>query len=49
MGVSGPLLYYKAVVDITAMFRERTLLVPHYMEDKEMKKALYHDMVQDDI
>ena len=39
----------ESVAEITANFRERTLLVPQYMGDKEMKKTQYHDMLRADI
>ena len=39
----------KTVAEITAKFRERGLLVPHYATDKDMKKVRYHDMLRDDI
>lgn len=29
----------KSVVEITSMFRESVLLVPHYVADENMKKA----------
>ena len=34
---------------ITARFRERALLVPQYVVDKEMKKARYHEALRSDI
>ena len=37
------------VAEITAKFRERTLLVPQYAADEEMKKMRFHDMLWDDI
>lgn len=37
------------VAEITAMFRERTLLVPKYTVDEEIKKKRFHDMLRDDI
>ena len=39
----------KTVAEITAMFSERALLVPQYVEDDEMKKAWYHEMLRSDI
>ena len=37
------------VVEITAMFNERALLVPQYVADAEIKKDRYHDMLRSDI
>lgn len=37
------------MVEITANFRKRDLLVPQYVVDKEMKKTRYHDMLRDSI
>ena len=37
------------VVEITAMFRDRVLLVPQYVADEEMKKSRYHKMLRSDI
>ena len=37
------------VVEITAKFRERALLVPQYVANEEMKKTRYHSMLRDDI
>ena len=34
----------ESVGKITAKFRERSLLVPQYASDEEMKKTWYHDM-----
>ena len=31
------------VPEITAMFRERALLIPQYVVDEKMKKARYHE------
>lgn len=31
------------------MFREKDLLIPQYMADKEMKKSRYHEMLRSDI
>ena len=39
----------ETVVEIIAMFLERALLVPQYVEDKEMKKARNHDMLRSNI
>ena len=39
----------ETVEEITAKFRERTLLVPQYVADKEMKNVRYDDMLRDDI
>lgn len=39
----------KIVVEITAKFRERTLMVPQYASDEVMKKTWYHDMPREDI
>ena len=35
----------ETVTEITAMFREKALLVPQNVADKEMKKARYHEML----
>ena len=37
------------MAEITTMFRERDLLVPQYVVDKEIKKERYHDMMKDEI
>ena len=37
------------VAEIIAMFKERELLVPLYVVEEEMKKALYHEMLRSDI
>ena len=34
----------ETVVEITAKFKERALLVPQYTANEEMKKARYHEM-----
>ena len=39
----------KTVVEITAKFRERALLVPQYAASKEMRKIRYQDMLRSDI
>ena len=39
----------ESVVEITAKFRERALLVPQYAGDEEMQKTRYHDMLRADI
>ena len=39
----------ETVAEITAKFRERSLLVPQYAGDEEMKKTGYHDMLRADI
>ena len=39
----------KTVVEITTKFRERAMLVLHYVADEEMKNMRYHDMLRDDI
>ena len=39
----------ESVAQITAMFRERALLVPQYVGDEEMRKSRYHDMLRADI
>ena len=39
----------KTVRDITAMFSEREILVPQYMENEEIKRARYHEMLRRDI
>ena len=39
----------ETVAEITAMFRERALLVPQYARDEEMRKTRYHDMLGADI
>ena len=35
--------------EITAMFRERTLLVPQYVGDEKMRRTHYHGMLRADI
>ena len=37
------------MVEITAKFWERELLVPQYAGDKEMRKTCYHDMLRANI
>ena len=37
------------MVEITAKFRERELLVPQYDADEEMRKTRYYDMLRDNI
>ena len=37
------------VAEITAMFWERALLVPHYAGDEDMRRTRYHDMLRADI
>ena len=37
------------VTEITAMFRERALLVLQYIVNEEMKMSRYHDMMKDKI
>lgn len=37
------------VAEITAKFQERSLLVPQYARDEEMRKTRYHDMLRVDI
>ena len=37
------------VAEITAKFRESSILVPQYVANEEMKKTKYHDMLRDDI
>ena len=37
------------VAEITAMFRERFLLVPQYVANEEMKKSWYHKMLRSNI
>ena len=39
----------ETVMEITAKFRERALLVLQYVADEEMKKARYHEMLRSDI
>ena len=39
----------ETVTEITDMFRERALVVPQYVADKEMKKARYDEMLRSDI
>lgn len=39
----------ETMVEITAIFRERALLVPQYVADEDMKKARYHEMLRSDI
>ena len=39
----------ETMTEITAMFRERALLILKYVADEEMKKARYQDMLQSDI
>ena len=39
----------ETVTEITAMFKERTFVIPQYVADKEMKKARYHEMLQSNI
>ena len=39
----------ETVAEITANFRERTLLVSYYATDDEMKKTRYHDKLRDGI
>ena len=36
----------KRVAKITTMFREREFLVPQYVADEKMKKAMYHEMLR---
>ena len=36
----------ETVVEITAKFRERALLVPQYATYEEMRKTRYHDMLR---
>lgn len=42
-------LVREMVVEITAIFGERALLVPQYVIHEEMKKERYHDMLKSDI
>jgi len=37
------------VVEITAKFRERDLLIPQYAIDEYMRRKQYHPMLRDDI
>ena len=37
------------MANISAMFRERSLLLLQYAVDEEMKKTRYHSMLRDDI
>ena len=37
------------MLEITAKFRERALLVPQYTVDEVMRKTRYHDMLRDNI
>ena len=37
------------VAEITAKFRERSLLVPQYAGDEDMRRTCYHDMLRADI
>ncbi|XP_052621696.1 uncharacterized protein LOC128127284 [Lactuca sativa] len=39
----------ETVAETTAKFRERTLLVPQYVADEDIKKVRYPDMLWDDI
>ena len=39
----------ETVAEITAKFRERSLLVPQYVADEAMKKARYHELLRSDI
>ena len=39
----------ETVVEITAKFRERALLVPQYVGDEDMRRTRYHDMRRADI
>lgn len=39
----------ETMTEITTEFRERALLVPHYVADNEMRKMRYHDIFMDDI
>ena len=39
----------KTVEEIIAKFRERVMLVPHYVADEEINKTRYHDLLRDDI
>ena len=37
------------MAEITAKFRERTLLFPQYVADEEMMKSRYHETLRSDI
>ena len=37
------------MAEITAKFRERSLLVPQYAANEKMGKTRYHDMLREDI
>lgn len=39
----------ETVVEMTAKFRERALLVPQYAADEEIMKTRYHEMLRSDI
>ena len=39
----------ETVAEITAMFRERALLVPQYAGNEDMRRTHYHDMLRADI
>ena len=39
----------KTVAEITAKFRERTLLIPQYATDEDLRRTRYHSMMRDNI
>mgnify|MGYP001545561034 CR=1 FL=1 len=39
----------ETVAEITAKFREQTLLIPQYATDEEMRQTRYHSMLRNDI
>ena len=39
----------ESVEEITTMFRDRSLPVPQYMSDAEIRKTWYYDMLIPDI
>ena len=39
----------ETVMEITAKFREKALLVPQYAGDEDMSRNRYHDMLRADI
>ena len=39
----------ETVVEITAKFKERALLISQYVADEEMKKARYYEILRSDI
>ena len=49
MGVQNLQQTTETVIEITAMFRKRALLVLQYVADEEMKKNQCHEMLSSDI